>query len=280
VEVITREFSVDIGDEFNIYFIGDIHEGNVNHAESEFKRAIQIVKDDPKGYWIGMGDYIEAITTDDKKRFNPITIAKKYGIRDLKDLPFRQMEVVYSRFQPIEDRCLCLLLGNHEESYIKHNSSDIYDRFTKMFSAPPPKMGYVGFMRLHFKHNKGRATNTVIIALNHGDGGGGFREGYPINKLWDVFRWVDADVSVMGHVHRLMEDDKKFIGVSPLGNLSKRRRHVGISGCFLWTYQEGNANYFEHKGRHESDIGMLKCNIKIQHPRHGAGIQLHKIKLG
>ena len=156
MEVITREFSVDIGDEINIYFIGDIHEGNVNHAESEFKRAIQIIKDDPNGYWIGMGDYVEAITTDDKKRFNPITIAKKYGIRDLKDLPFRQMEVVYSRFQPIEDRCLCLLLGNHEESYIKHNSSDIYDRFVKMFSN----------LLTHFRKVQQRVIEAMQLLLN------------------------------------------------------------------------------------------------------------------
>jgi hypothetical protein len=280
VEIITREFNVSIGDEINIYFIGDIHEGNVNHAEAEFIQAVDIIKNDPNGWWIGMGDYAEAITTDDKKRFNPITIAEKYNIRDLKDLPFKQAEVVYGRFKPIEDRCLCLLLGNHEETYIKHNNSDIYARFVEMFTNPPPKVGYVGFLRLVLKTLKGKPMYSPLIALNHGDGGGGFREGYPINKLWDVFRWVDADVSVMGHVHRLMEDDKKFIGVTWNGKLKKSRRYVGISGCFLWTYKEGNMNYFEHKGRNESDIGMLKCTLKVEHPRHGLDISMHKIKLG
>ena len=43
MEIITREFNVNIGDEINIYFIGDIHEGNVNDAEAEFKRAVQII---------------------------------------------------------------------------------------------------------------------------------------------------------------------------------------------------------------------------------------------
>jgi hypothetical protein len=277
LEVITREFPVECGQELNIYFLGDIHEGNVNHAEHEFRKAVSIVNDDPIGYWVGMGDYIEAITTDDKKRFNPITIAKKYGISDLKDLPFKQMEAVFKVLEPIQDRCLCLLLGNHEESYIKHNASDIYSRFVKMFDNPPPKVGYVGFLKLVFTV-KGRRLYSPVIALNHGDGGGGFREGYPINKLWDVFRWVNAEVSVMGHVHRLMEDDKKFLSVTQSGRLKKKRRYVGISGCFLWTYHEGHANYFEHKGRNESDIGMLKCNIKIKDEE--PEISLHKIKLG
>ena len=212
MEIVTHDFSVECGDEINIYFLGDIHEGNVNHAEPELRKAVNIIKDDPNGYWIGMGDYVEAITTDDKKRFNPITIATKYGISELKDLPFKQMEAVFKNIEPIQDKCLCLLLGNHEESYIKHNSSDIYSRFVDMFRYPPPKIGYVGFLKLVFR-TKDKHLYSPIIALNHGDGGGGFREGYPINKLWDVFRWVNADVSVMGHVHRLMEDDKKFIGV-------------------------------------------------------------------
>jgi len=280
VEIVTREFIVELTDETNFYFIGDIHEGNVNHAEPEFKKAVQIIKDDPNGYWIGLGDYVEAITLDDRKRFNPITIAKKYGIRDLKDLPYKQMEVVYSRFQPIEDRCIALLIGNHEESYIKHNHSDIYSRFVEMFTPRPRKMGYVGFLKLKFKRKDGKNLFTTVVALNHGDGGGGFREGYPINKLWDVFRWVDADVSIMGHTHRLLEDSKKFTGVTKNDGLKKFYRYVGNSGCFLWTYQEGNANYFEHKGRYESDIGMLKLTVGMDTDSQTQKLSLHKIKLG
>ena len=118
MEIVTREFNVQPGQRLNFYFLGDIHEGNVNHAEGEFRKAVNIIKDDPDGYWIGMGDYIEAITLDDKKRFNPITIAKKYGLSDLKDLPYKQMEVVYRKLEPIQDKCLCLVVGNHEECYI------------------------------------------------------------------------------------------------------------------------------------------------------------------
>ena len=278
MEVVRKELTVSCGDTMNIYFIGDIHEGNVNHAEPEFRKAINIIKDDPCGYWVGMGDYIEAITVDDKKRFSPLSIAKKYGIEDLKDLPYKQMEAVFKKIEPIQNKCLCLLTGNHEDTYMKHNSSNVYYRFVEMFDNPPPKMGYVGFLKLCLKSKAGKNLYSPLFALNHGDGGGGFREGYPLNKLWDVFRWVDADVSVMGHVHRLMEDDKKFLSVSQADVLTKKRRYVGISGCFLWTYQDGHVNYFEHKGRNESDIGMLMCSMNISD--RSPNIALHKIKLG
>jgi len=280
MEIATHNFKCKLNDTYNIYFIGDIHEGNINHAEKEFKKAVKIIKEDKDGYWIGMGDYIEAITLDDKKRFNPITIAKKYGIRDLKDLPYKQMEAVFDKISPIQNKCLALLVGNHEESYIKYNHADIYSRFVELFDRPPPKLGYVGFLKLGFNYekNRDRPNKNVLIALNHGNGGGGFREGYPTNKVHDTFRWTDADINVMGHIHQLVEDDKKITGVTQNNKLVKRRKFWGCSGCFLWTYEEGNANYFEHKGKNESDIGMLRAVISVNRPE--IKIRLEKIKLG
>jgi hypothetical protein len=139
MEIIKKVFNCKVGEEYNIYFIGDIHEGNCNHAEKEFKKAIEIIKNDKNGYWIGMGDYIEAITMADTKRFNPITMAKKYNLKDLKDLPYKQAYNVYKNLEPIDNKCLALVCGNHEESYIKYNSSDIYDRFHSMFKSEPAK---------------------------------------------------------------------------------------------------------------------------------------------
>jgi len=268
MEVKTKKFNCKRGDSFNIYFIGDIHEGNINHAEDELKECVKIIKDDPNGYWVGMGDYIEAITIDDVKRFNPITIADKYKLSDLKDLPYRQLENVFKNLKPIEDKCLAILIGNHEEAYIKHNHADIYDRFATMFTVHPPKIGYVGFLKLKFNYNQnekrgGKSDTSILIALNHGVGGNGMREGYPINKVHDLYRWTDADICVMGHIHSLAWDDKKVQSVNSNDNHSKRRKFFGITGCFLWTYIEGNTNYFENRGKSESDIGMLKATIKI-----------------
>jgi len=81
----------------------------------------------------------------------------------------------------------------------------------------------------------------------------------------------------MGHIHQLIEDDKKIIGVDQADNLKKRRKYWGASGCFLYTFKEGNTNYFEHTGKNESDIGMLKATIRIKSKPE---ISLTKIKLG
>lgn len=271
MEIAQLKINVKANDIINIYFLGDIHEGNVNHNEKAFKEAVKIIKDDKNALWIGMGDYIEAITFDDKKRFNPVTISEKYSVKDLRDLPKRQAEAVFHILNPIQSKCIALLIGNHEEAYMKHNHSDIYNTFINMFASsafgaiPPVKIGYVGFVRLLFCRDIGNARSKLDIALNHGVGGSGKSEGYAINKIHEAFMGHDADICVMGHIHQLAKDTQKITSVGNNLGLRKRRKFWGSSGCFLNTYVEGNANYFENRGRVESDIGMLKASVKFIH---------------
>jgi hypothetical protein len=272
MEISSKRIKRNPGDKINIYFLGDIHEGNCNSNEKSLKEAVEIIRNDPIGYWFGMGDYIDAITHTGDKRFDPLSIAKKYNIRDLKDLPYRQAQQVFIKLSPIADKCLALLCGNHEEAYIKYNSSDVYGKFVEMFKTSahrenksPFKMGYDGFYRLII-HNREKHILTISFALNHGIGGAGFLPGYKVNIAHKCFKYMYADVNVMGHIHQLMHNRKPIVTVSQRNDkLNKINRYWGSSGCFLNSYVTGNNNYFEHKAgvRGESDIGMLKFKIKI-----------------
>ena len=59
-----------------VYFLGDIHEGAANHQAKALSKAIDIIATDSDAYWIGMGDYIDAINLHDP-RFNPLEMAQK-----------------------------------------------------------------------------------------------------------------------------------------------------------------------------------------------------------
>ncbi|MGI6540966.1 MAG: hypothetical protein ACOX38_09345 [Bacillota bacterium] len=48
-----------------VYFLGDIHEGAANHQAKALAKAIDIIANDSNAYWIGMGDYIDAINHRD-----------------------------------------------------------------------------------------------------------------------------------------------------------------------------------------------------------------------
>jgi hypothetical protein len=274
MEIGSKRLSLKAGDVMNLYFLGDIHEGNCNVNYDALKEAVKTIKEDPYAYWIGMGDYIEAITYQGDKRFDPLSISRKYNINDLKDLPYRQAEHAYSFLKPIEDKCLALLGGNHEEVYSKYNSSNVYKRFIQMFKTSaheegksPFMIGYVGFylLQIEDKNDKTRGAKPIIIALNHGVGGGGYLEGYKTNKVHQVFKYMYGDINVMGHIHQLEENKKDIITASARGKIKRQRRYWGISGCFLNSYVEGNTNYYESRAGAggESDIGMLKCAISF-----------------
>lgn len=279
MEVVTFKKFLKIGEPMRVYSLGDTHEGNCNHNEKAFKQAVNIIQQDPNAYWIGMGDYIDAITHDDKKRFNLVTVSERYELKDLKNLPKKQMENVFDVINPIQGKCIALLIGNHEEVYTRNNSNDVYTHFTNMFASsawgtiPPVRLGMVGMIKYQIE-----GSNSVIHALNHGSGVGGTTDGYAVTKAWEQSKPFECDVFWMGHIHQLVEDDKKIMAVSQKGNLIKKRKYVAVTGSFLNTYNEGYANYFEHKGRKEGDIGMIKMTI-VRDRNERLNISQEKIKL-
>ena len=68
MEVIEKQIDYKQGDgDFKLYPIGDIHAGTKHCTESDLLKIIAEVKDDPQAIWIGMGDYGEFITPNDKR---------------------------------------------------------------------------------------------------------------------------------------------------------------------------------------------------------------------
>ncbi len=265
MEVISKDIRFPYGEIANIFFLGDFHEGNANFAEKKLAKAVNIIKSTPNSRWVGMGDYIDCIINAKDPRFNPAEIAHKYEIRDLKDLPRKQADYVFDILSPISAECLALLIGNHEQAYIKRHSFDIYDYISNLFPNDNLKLGYDGYLKLGliYQSERDRPNRVVKIGLNHGDGGGGKREGYPVNKIHDLFRWWEGDVFIAGHLHKLVADQQQFNDTTISGKHKIIRKWYGMSGCFLETFKEGNNNYFEHKGKPHSDIGMLKLEIDM-----------------
>ena len=256
----------------NVFLIGDIHEGAANHDEEAFRAAVELIrrtkKEEPATYCVGMGDYTDCIIGQSDPRWDPIEVAEKYNIHDLKDLPRKQMEYFMRTIEPIRDTFVAYLTGNHEESYTRHHSFDVYGYLCGQ-NPDAHKLGYVGMLRFTVTL-KGKPLGSVDFALNHGAGGGGFREGYPVNKCYDVFRNSLADVYAMGHIHKLAAEPDRIKSIDHTGfGLAWRKEWHCLTGCFLRSTVEGSRGYFEHKPGKESDIGMLRVRFRIRKRGHG-----------
>lgn len=236
------------------YYIGDVHEGAANHDEKAFKKAIQMVAADGD-MWIGVGDYVDCITTNDP-RFNPQEISVKYSIKDLEDLPKKQSDYFLQAVEPIADKCAGLIYGNHEDSYRHHNSFDVVNYMCNVMDVP--NLRHKAWVSLMFENENKRIPVKMVVC--HGAGGGGMREGYPINKVYDTFRWDMADVHVMGHLHQ-MATDRSVFNRYEFGSLRQDPVWFGVNGCFLAKSTMGNDGYFEQRSGKESAIGILKQTI-------------------
>ena len=101
MERIVKEIPLDC----EIVLISDTHIGSKKAHITGIQRAVDFVKKKPNRFWIHLGDWIEAITTDDKRYETETT---EQPIPDL------QAKEAIEIFEPIAGQGICGLLGNHE----------------------------------------------------------------------------------------------------------------------------------------------------------------------
>ena len=67
MEVIKHLITHKRPDKFKIYPLGDMHLGSVDCAEKDLEDIITQIKTERNSYWVGMGDYADLITKNDKR---------------------------------------------------------------------------------------------------------------------------------------------------------------------------------------------------------------------
>jgi len=274
MEIIKKKISKDV---VNLYHVTDLHIGAENFREREFKDFINVIKNDPNGYWIGGGDYIEGVTINDP-RFSPGELGKKYNLKDLNDLPRKQIKQFYDIIKPIQDRCLGLIIGNHEEKYIKFNHFDVYDYLAdELMGNRSLKLGKNGYILLTIgkSHQK-----NVKIFCTHGEGlSCSPDDGAVMTSFIKLTADKIADIYFAGHVHRLLEASTVFIDVNRNGKLFESIKSYVIGGAWLKKYHIGTSGYFESKRGFETLPGYIKVTLDVSDHSRALKINPSKIYL-
>lgn len=241
---------------YTVAFLGDIHEGAANYQQESFERAVKVIQNEADA-WIGMGDYVDAINHLDP-RFNPHEISRKYALNDLADLPRVQCDYLLDSLAPIKDKCLGLLYGNHEDAYRKHNTFDVVNYLSNALGCD--NIGHKAWFSLNFRFNDTKSIPYKIVVMHGSGGGGGMREGAPLNRVHDVFRWDMADAHVIGHLHQ-SGISRPVYNRFEYGVVRREPAWFAVNGCFLSKSEIGSEGYFEQKAGMESSIGMLKLRV-------------------
>jgi predicted phosphodiesterase len=237
-----------------LYALGDVHIGALNCAEHEFMKIIRSIQDDPDAYWVGGGDYCDAVILGDAKRFDVNTLPNwmlEGGPDKVKSMVGDILKAQQDRFiqltYPIKNKCLGLIEGNHEFSIFKHHNRDHMKVLCDGLDAP--NLTDCAFLRLKFKRAVGvhEPVNTALVFICHGHGGGRTAGAEPM-KLARLAQDKDVDVLLTGHSHSFrIEPPTPVMWVPSKGRLPDspfiREKHVANWGCFMYTYKKGPSTY-------------------------------------
>lgn len=244
----------------SIFILSDVHKGSSGHNREAFKRAVETIEKTSQKRAVSVmlnGDLCDCVDFTDK-RFNPDEVCEHYKVKDLKDLPKKQADELIEDMQPVKHLVTHTVIGNHEESYIKRHSFNVYNYYSYNLNNAIQlgKRGIVKFVIGKQKHDV-----VIDVGIAHGAGGGGRMMGYPLNfvrNIWDVF---DVDLAVAGHIHSLVTRPFQSVRVNRELRLVKRNKYLAVAGCFLDTYVKGGTNYFEGSGGLLPDIVFLEFTV-------------------
>lgn len=240
-----------MSDRYKFYVIGDAHVGARNCAEDKIQAMVKIIAADPMARWIGGGDLTDNIILSDQKRFDPSVLPlwmleKRSGeqvVSALQDIVGAQRDRLYRLLDPIADKCLGLIEGNHEYSIMKHHNRDLMQEMCAHFGVP--NLTDCTFMRMRFK--RGTQTATVKAFISHGHGGGRTSGAEP-NSLYRLSADKGADIIMQGHSHSFcIHSPITVLSVPNRGRMPKdlvvSYKYAGNWGAWVYTYQSGPSTY-------------------------------------
>lgn len=244
---------------FTIVPIGDIHEGNIGCCEKTLLEQIDWIKNNKNVFWIGMGDFAEAINYSDP-RFDIKSVSRKYRgeLGDIDMMVQLQVDTICKLFEPIKDKCLGLHRGNHEECIRRYFHYDILYELWKKLKV---KLLYdVAITRLQFTAKNSRWTNSFDIFSTHGCIAGR-KSGGKVNRLEDLMAGFEADIYLSGHAHVKTVTTTNRLYIDQAGNLKSKRKIGAYTGSFLRGYNINQTSYIEKGNFPASDIGVVKIII-------------------
>ena len=227
--------------------LGDIHVGSINCDEAQLNKDIQWILEND-ALWVGMGDYMECITRKDT-RFRPEDMAA--WCQGESDISEAQLQWFVGKLQPIKDKCIGLIKGNHEDAIYDKWDNDVYGRLLYYLKVPERRvrLDTRGFVRLMFRRYRedrsSFATKTIDIFCEHGYGGGRM-EGAPALALGRLSKNYQARIFIEGHRHREMSMTDERIRVHG-GKLVGEKLAFVCSGSYLKSWQEDSEIYAERK---------------------------------
>lgn len=196
-EMITHRFHG--GHDITVIPVSDVHLGAEECMEIEFRKFVQHVQYTPNVFITLGGDLIDNGTR------NSVTDVFRATMR-----PHEQKREMANILEPIRDRILCFVPGNHEARSRKDADDDpVYDIAAKL-DLEHLYRDSIAFMAIEMgipinengTENAGRLRPLYTVVVTHG-AGGGMLTGGSVNRTERFGQTItNFDVLITGHTHK------------------------------------------------------------------------------
>lgn len=201
----TIRCDLPFAEQIEIHPMSDLHIGDNCCDFKLIMERINYIKETPNAYCILDGDLMDTAIAS--------SIGDTYGA-NLQ--PMEQLKMCVKIFEPIKDKILAVLPGNHENRAYKTDGLDLTELMCAQLGIPQKYSPTTALLFIRFGDQGGRRNNRPHLYtayVTHGSGGGR-REGGKVNRLADLAAIVDADIYIHGHTHLPMVFKEAYYRVS------------------------------------------------------------------
>jgi Icc-related predicted phosphoesterase len=246
-------------DESKIAILSDLHWDNPKCDRVMLKRHLDYCLDNLIPVMI-VGDLFCLMQGKGDRRGNKSDILPEHNNARYLD---SVVETAVEWFSPYAQIITVIGYGNHETAIIKHQETDLLQRFVDLMNYKNKSNiftgGYGGWMVIR-KEVKTNTHLTKTLKYFHGSGGGGIVTKGAINLTRALETYENMDIFVMGHIHEnsSRNDVRDAVQYNPgkrVYELIQKEIHLAITGTYKEEYVDGFGGWHVERGAPIKPLG-------------------------
>lgn len=236
--------------------LGDIHRGNPWMDEDRFYKTRDWIQEHDC-YVVCMGDYGECINAKDP-RHDYNALDGEYATPD------KQYRKTLEDLEPIKDKILFMLEGNHESNFWRRHNHNYTSWIAHDLEVP--YTGISGYLLLKFWRKSGKSYDRrTMEAYAHHGWAGGRTAGYQVKVIHDLKNiFPGAHMYLMGHNHQLGEAlPRTHLYVDKrTEQIREFTQHFFFTGSYIKGHEKGRGSYVEARAYQPTMIGSPVIEVQ------------------
>ena len=243
-------------DTVKIVGLGDIHRGNPWLDEKRFYETRDWIQENDC-YVILMGDYGECINAKDPRH--------DYNALDWEyATPDKQYRKTMEDLEPIKDKCIMMLEGNHESNFWRRHNHNYTNWMATDLGIP--YVGISGYVLFRFKRKTGKSYDRRMLRIYaHHGWSGGRTDGYKVKVIHDLHNiFDDAHLYLMGHTHQLGEvfPTTRLYVDARTKRIREQNQKYFYTGSYIKGHEVGRGSYVEARAYPPTQIGSPVIEVR------------------